>query len=415
MRIDARLALATAMLAAAACSGSGDSNDTTTSPATIVGGTHSDGGADAAEYPPLPPYVPENGPLGADYSIFDHGKECFDRFQVEVPSFDCDGPDSARIKIEVDGSEVTESVPQKCDKPSLAGTTFACVPGARVTKTETLNRYGHTIATVIACRRSALSAIDSGTFDNIAVIQSDLQNGETCWYQIRKPQSFVGRGIPAPYSPGRQKGDAADVKANAVYTSPVTLTSDHTECTRCHDSQVWLRTPWIGTQNQIASSTGKVHEIPRPQGQPTFIGKAYRDWNLTTSRPAQIKIDVAAFDEAFPPSASDATAMKSGSMAPSDACTQCHSIGKSDLATSGQGSCNHFARYWMSEKPSSFASTVLGSKLSSLGNSFPDDAWMPPTAATAFTTESAYRAFYARAFKAIQTCCDDPSRAGCTQ
>lgn len=401
----------------AACSGGDDGSNTTTSPAPIVGSTEADagGGSGGGDVPTLPPYVADEGPLGADYTIFDHGKECFDRFQVEVPSFDCDGPDSARLKVEVDGAEVTGSVPSKCDKPSLAGNTFACMPGARVTKLESVNKYGHTIATVIACRRSSLSAIDSGKFDNIAVLQSDLSNNETCWYQIRKTGSFVGRELPAPYGVGRQKGDADDMKASAVYTSPVALMSDHTECTRCHDSQVWLRTPWIGTQNQAASSSGKVHEIPRPQGQPTFIGKAYREWNLTANRPAQMKIDNATFDEAFPPSASDAAAIKSGKLAPSDACTQCHSIGKSELATGGQGSCNHFARYWMTEKPSSFASTVLGSKLSNFGNAFPHDAWMPPTAATTFTSDTAYRAFYARAFKAIQTCCDDPTRVGCTQ
>ncbi len=310
---------------------------------------------------------------------------------------------------------MTDAVPSKCDKPSLAGTTFACVPGARITKTETTNVYGHTIATVIACRRSAFSSLDSGKFDNIAVLQSDLTNGESCWYQIRKSASFTGRSIPAPYKVGREKGDAEDQKADAVYTSPVTLTTDHSECVRCHDSQVWLSTPWIGVANQLPSATGKVHEIPRPQGQPTFIGRAYRTWNLSEHRPAQIKIDAAAFDQASPPSASQAAAIHSGKIAPSDACTQCHSIGKYAAASGGQGSCNHFARYWMSERPSSFASTVLGSKLSTSGNAFPHNAWMPPTAATTFASDTDYRAFYTRAFAALQTCCDDPSQPGCRQ
>jgi len=413
MRIDPRPALVAAALLAA-CSGSDDSNAPTTTPSPITGGEPGNAN-DGGGYPPLPPYVEDDSALGADYSIFDHGKECFDRFQVEVPSFDCDGPDSARIKIEVDGNEVTDSVPSKCDRPSLAGNSFACVPGARVTKIDTVNKYGHTITTVIACRRSSLSAIDSGKFDNIAVLQSDQQNNESCWYQIRKTGGFFGRQIPAPYSAGRQKGDDDDTKATAIYTSPVTLTTDHTECTRCHDSQVWLKTPWISTDNQIASSSGKTHDIPRPPGQPTFLGKAYREWNQASKRPAQIKIDNAAFDDAFPPSTSDAAAMKSGTLAPSDACTTCHSIGHSDLATAGQGSCNHFARYWMTEKPSGFSSTVLGSRLTNFASSFPHDAWMPPTAASAFSSDSSYRAFYARAFKALQTCCDDPSRVGCIQ
>jgi hypothetical protein len=407
------LALGASCVLAACSSDDGDA----TSPTTVDPSIDVDGGSasdDATSYPPLPPYVVDNTPLSPDYSIFDHGKDCYDRFQVEVPSFDCDGPDSSRLKIEVNGAEVTTSAPSKCDKPSLVGTNYACVPGARVTKLQTVNKYGHTIATVIACRRSTVSALDSGKFDNIAVLQSDLQNNESCWYQIRASSSFVGRNIPAPYAAGRKKGDAADKKAVAAYESPITLTTDHSECFRCHDNQVFLSTPWISTKNQTPSLSGNVNEIPRPGGgEPTFLGKAYRGWNLPSARPKQIKIDKAAFDKAVPPTAAQQSAMQAGTMAPSDACTSCHTIAKSDLATAGQGTCNHFARYWMSSQPTSFNSVVLGSKLSSYGDSFPRNAWMPPSAPSTFTSDAAYQGFYARAFKAIEVCCEDPSRAGC--
>ncbi|MBK6692577.1 MAG: hypothetical protein IPG50_10280 [Myxococcales bacterium] len=370
------------------------------------------GGPDGGAYPPLPPYVVDNTPLSPDYSIFDHGKECFDRFQVEIPAFDCDGPDASRLKISVDGSEVTAVTPAKCDTPSLVGNKYACVPGARVTKFEEVNRYGHTIATVAVCRRSSASPLDSGEFDNIAVLQSDLQNGETCWFQIRQGADFVARNIPAPYSKGRVKGDTNDRRANAVYESPVTLTTDHSECYRCHDSQVFLRTPWISVKNQAPSKTGKVHEIPRTLGVPTYLGKAYRGWNLAANRPKQIKINKVVFDGAFPLSASESAAVAAGKMAPSDACTQCHTIGKSEIASAGQGSCNHFVRVWMGGGPS-FSGTVLGSKVSSFGGAFPQSAWMPPAAPSQFASDAAYRGYYARAFSALETCCDDPSQPGC--
>ncbi len=405
------LALGAACVLAACSSSDGEDTSSPTFNRADADASASD---DTTSYPPQPPYVADDTPLAADYSIFDHGKDCYDRFLVEVPSFDCDGPDSSRLKIEVNGAEVTTSVPSKCDKPSLVGTNYACVPGSRVTKFETVNKYGHTIATVVACRRSAVSSLDSGKFDNIAVLQSDLQNNETCWYQIRANNSFVGRDIPAPYAAGRKKGDAADKKAVAVYESPITLTTDHSECYRCHDNQVWLSTPWISTKNQVPSRSGKIHEIPRPGGpDPTFLGKAYRGWNLPAARPKQIKIDKAAFDKAVPPTASQQSAMQAGKMATSDACTSCHSIAKSDLATAGQGTCNHFARYWMASHPTSFNSVVLGAKLSSFGDSFPRDAWMPPSAATTFTSDAAYQTFYERAFKAIEVCCDNPSAPGC--
>src|SRR5688572_19754207 len=117
---------------------------------------------DGAAWPPLPPYVVDNSPLPSDYSIFDHGKECFDRFQVEVPDFDCDGPDSSRLKVEVEGQEVTSYTPADCDKPSLVGNRYACVPGNRVTRWEQVNKYGDTIATVVVCRRATFSSIDNG-------------------------------------------------------------------------------------------------------------------------------------------------------------------------------------------------------------------------------------------------------------
>lgn len=374
-----------------------------------------DAAADAPSYPPLPPYVPDETPLPADYSIYDHGKDCYDRFLVEVPSFDCDGPDASRVKVEVNGAEVTTTEPASCDKPSLVGTDFACVPGARLTKLETVNKYGHTIATVILCRRSTPSAIDSGKYDNIAILQSDLQNAESCWFQIRKPTSYVARGVPSPYAPGRVKGDAADKKAVATWESPVTLTTDDSECYRCHDSQVWLGTPWIGVKNQVPSTSGKTHAIPRTVAPPTFLGKAYRRWNLAASRPKQVRIDAAAYDAANPLSAADAQAIRGGTMAPSDACTQCHSLGKSSLATAGQGTCNHFVRWWTTGKPSGYSGSVLGSKVSPFGHQFPRDAWMPPALPAAATSDASYQAFYRRAFEAVDRCCTDPSRAGCAR
>jgi hypothetical protein len=368
---------------------------------------------DGGTISPLPPYVVDDSPLPPGYSLFDHAKECFDRFLVEVPAFDCDGPDSSRLKIEVEGEEVTTFDPGDCDKPSLVGNKYACIPGARVTKWEQVNKYGHTIATVAVCRRSSFSSLDSGRFENIAVVQSDLQNQETCWFQIRKDSSFSGRSIPAPYQLGRKKGDPTDQRATNVYVSPVTLTSDGTECYRCHDSRVFLRTPWIGVQNQVPSQTGHTNEIPRTEGEPTFIGRAYRAWNLPSNRPRRIKIDAAKLDQAFPPTPSERAAIQSGTMAASDSCTSCHAMADAKIATAGQGTCNHFARYWTSGKPPSFDGTVLGSRLSSAGNSFPLNAWMPPGAGNTFANDSAFMAFYARAFAAVEICCDDPTRPGC--
>ncbi len=52
-------------------------------------------------------------------------------------------------------------------------------------------------------------ATSSGTeSDAITLSTTDSSgNNETCWYQIRKPATFVGRSIPSPYTPGRAKGD----------------------------------------------------------------------------------------------------------------------------------------------------------------------------------------------------------------
>jgi hypothetical protein len=69
----------------------------------------------------------------------------------------------------------------------------------------------------------------------------------------------------------------------------------------------------------------------------------------------------------------------------------------------------------MPDKPQSFSSTVLGSKLTTFANSFPHDAWMPPSATTTFTSDKDYFAFYARAFGAMEQCCDDPTSTGCTK
>jgi hypothetical protein len=120
----------------------------------------------------------------ADYSIYDHGKECFEKLGVpvfNVVEFSCDGPLSSRLKVEVDGKEVTDYVPEKCDKPDLVAmpaldgeARFDCVPGGRVTKMVQKNAAGHDVVTVVACRRTALHPMDSGLYENIAMIQSNL-------------------------------------------------------------------------------------------------------------------------------------------------------------------------------------------------------------------------------------------------
>jgi hypothetical protein len=230
---------------------------------------------------------------------------------------------------------------------------------------------------------------------------------DTCWYQIRQPGNAPpARHIVPPYTPGHVKGDAVDVKATELYVSPVTLTSDNSECFRCHDNHVWLRTPWIRSDNQVKASPEIDNEIPRTEGQPNHIGRPFKHWNNPKNRPARISIDRALFDQTFPPSAEEAALMAQGKMAPSNACTQCHALGKASIANPYEGSCNAFARFWMPDKGTHYAGTTAGMRMSSHGAAFPLRAWMPPGASQQFKSGEEYEAFYKRAFKSISLCCE---------
>jgi hypothetical protein len=362
----------------------------------------------------------------ADYTLYEHGKECFERLGVAVPSFSCDGPRASRLKIEVDGVEVIDHIPDRCDKPDLVAEPrnhylrdgkdrWDCVPGGRITKFTERNAAGDTVVTVVACRAQYLHPLDSGIYENIAILQSNLRTNETCWFQIRADPGIVARNVVSPFSPGRKRTDAAAARAEALYVPPVTLASveDGSECFRCHDNGVWLRTPWIMEANQVKASPDIDNDIPRTQGLPVHVGQPFERWNLPRYQPAQIQIDAALFDAAHPPTPREAQQLKDGKLAPSDTCTSCHPIGQSSVANEYEGTCNHLARFWMENKGPSYEGTALGMRLSRHGASFPLNAWMPPGAAEEFASGEEYFAYYRRAFKALETCCQTPHAPEC--
>jgi len=360
------------------------------------------------------------------YTNFEYGKECFDTMGVELPEITCDGPESSRLKIEVNGKEIVDRIPDQCDKPGLAATPkydgtkrFDCAPGGRITKHVAHNSKKQEILTIVLCRKIFLRPLKDQRFENISILQANTTTNDICWFQMRHNDNpIAARKLPPPYSKTRIKGDAIDQQVAQLYLPPQELTADGSECIRCHDSQIWVRSPWISKANQVDDLNPQHkndNQLPQDvtPGRLHHVGANFQAWNSEKLQPQHIDIDAGIFDAKFAMNSAQLAAKQQNLLAPSDTCTQCHKIGRQAISNPDEGSCNHFTKIWHEHKSKDFTETAMGSRLTAFGGKFPQLAWMPPGSEQQFNNQAAWLAYYQRAFQALEICCTDPKRPGC--
>lgn len=323
-----------------------------------------------------------------DYTIFDHGKECFEAMdQTPLPPISC--KEGTLLPVTQSDKAFTNEVPANCDKPSLVHPLAACVPGDRLKKVQNKD-----ITTIYMCRRlndPFLNLdIETGWTQNIAIIQYNRRTKNVCWFQIRKhDRGIEATNLVPPYEPDRIFGDAKDLAARDLYVPPGELVGRGDACIKCHDNQVWIRTPVLASAKPFGNGVPDTDVWAKKL---FHVGKPFQAWNSEKLQPNIIKINSEAYDEIFPPDPS-LPKVNAG------LCTTCHYIGKSPWADEWEGTCGNFVRGWATKEVSPLVSRWQS-----------HDAhrkfWMPPRR-DKLASENEWRNHYDRAIQAAWACCQN--------
>jgi hypothetical protein len=357
------------------------------------------------------------------YTIYEHGRDCYEAMdQHALPRITC--TEGTLLPVTKDGVEYVAAAPDTCDRPSLGDSRASCVPGARLRVQESDEPDpSQRVVSVFLCQRLRSPGASPSTRDlsspwqeDIAVFQYNRRNEKVCWFQIRRPHVGVQAvGLPSPYEPGRQPGDADDVAAKALYVAPGVLAKGE-PCIACHDSQVFVRTPFVeqpkhqGLRNGLGA-TDIWSDAEALHGRLRHVGLPFARWNTDDSQPARIRVASSEYDALYPMTPAEQQDWNAGALASAGACGACHSIGKSPLKSpsADEGSCDDLLRYWVDK---TYVGPVTGAFLSDTAKSFPASHWMPPGAAARFPSQAAFERYYRRALRAVARCCLKPDMMG---
>lgn len=154
-----------------------------------------------------------------------------------IPDFNC--MSGQIIPITKNGVALTQpATGEDCDRPVQLGLGAGsqCVPFARFLTVSTGNPN---VTTAIVCRKYGASTGPSDPmFRDIAVIQHDSTTGSTCFYQSKlQGPLHNGTNVPSPQSPLPA--------ANDVWLEPGVSGPDDIRCTRCHDADPFIWSPYI--------------------------------------------------------------------------------------------------------------------------------------------------------------------------
>ena len=178
---------------------------------------------------------------------------CKAEIGIDVEGFDC----LAGFAVPMDGTAGGD-----CAKPPYLPSAD-CQAGSRLGVQ--LSANDPDVAVVWLCRKKGdQSGLGDGIFQDIAAIQTNFNNGATCFYQ-KLGNKLDGRNVPPPregkfwYTPQEAAGE---------------------ECASCHDTGL-LRTPYL-TQIEYHEGEKKGQQVlPRKRHRKNywFPGEAFRDWN----------------------------------------------------------------------------------------------------------------------------------------
>jgi len=173
-----------------------------------------------------------------------YARKCNKEVGAAVEGFNCN--DGTEIPMDATTGET-------CKKPPYL-TSARCRNGSRL-KVQKLDPPNDNIAIVWLCRKKDVTDPTSNKFDDIAVIQTNYENGATCFYQHLG--EIDGTNVPPP-----------ELDKTNFWMSPHDAAEE--ECASCHDTGL-LRTPYL---TQVKVLPEKIHRLNY-----WFPGDDFDDWN----------------------------------------------------------------------------------------------------------------------------------------
>ena len=315
-----------------------------------------------------------------DDDVVQYGKACAELIAA-APPFNC--LDGDIIPITVDGSAPTEYTSRMtCDRPAYLPypetTDGQCTPYSRVRTVR-----DDDIQMLLFCRRMYIRPPDSPFFDSIEIIMHNVVTGSTCFFISKNfggdPAGDDGRRVPPP---SEEKPPEGNVSARELWATPAEVA--HHGCIFCHDSDPWMRTPWIGQTEQLPADPWGYHSVD--VGGP--FAKCPKPMSITTR---------------------------------GNTCTGCHRIGSLNtcgtqvIPTFGQQPAKMLqsvgqAPHGILGNPAGAPIDVGPEVLSAWGRTYPHSYWMP--VGNQLTLEE-WNVIYQRDLAELERCCADHDAPGC--
>ena len=321
-----------------------------------------------------------------------YAQKCERVIGVPVPTIDCADPNGSEVPV----GKIEK---EKCETPSHGLSN--CNPGTKFIRFEdTFERDGKTekVVTMIMCRKTNDDAKrgskGADVYSDIGVIQFNETKNATCWFSRTGDNQQPTVSVPGS-NPARRAYPSPSAKGEGFWGAH----QPEAKCISCHQSGVWLRTPFAsGVTNEKGKGykrTGRSgnyqpgdgnpipdsNEVMSKRGLSCSVGIS--EWNQPNGNqaPFQIKIN-----------AQKATA-KWGAPGPNQAslstCTRCHYIG---AGGGGSLTCGTFLE--------EFKGRAYSKRLPNWATHF----WMPPGEEASSPKE--YLAKYEKTLEAVSWCCD---------
>jgi hypothetical protein len=315
-----------------------------------------------------------------DYDVVQYGKDCA-KLIAAAPPFSC--LDGEIIPITVDGKTPdTYTRHMSCDRPAYLpypdSTDGQCTPYSRVRAIR-----DDDIQMILFCRRMFIRPPESPMFDSIEIIMHNVVTGSTCFFISKNfgedPNGENGQRVPPP---SEEKPPDGFISARELW-APAQEVADH-GCINCHDSDPWMRTPWIAQSQQLPADPFGYHAVD--------VGGPFAAW----PKPLSIRTR-------------------------GNTCTGCHRIGS--LNTCGTRNIPTFG-----EQPAKMLQSVGQAPHGRLGaqpgsnsvaepdpvdqwaHTYPNSYWMPP--GNELTLEQ-WNVIYQQDLADLQRCCADHDAPGC--
>lgn len=314
------------------------------------------------------------------YSLHQYATDCAELI-AEAPVFNCQDLDI--LPITVNGKEPDSYTPNmQCDRPALLPypetTDGQCVPYTR------MKAYrDDDIQMVLLCRRMYIRPADDPYYDSIEIIMHNVKTGSTCFFISKDfgsdPKGENGSRVPPPTE---LEPPAGEISTEELWETPEEIVNHG--CIYCHDSDPWMRSPWVVQTGQLPSDPHGFHSVD--------VGGPFAKW---------------------PKPQSIATR--------GNTCVGCHRIGSlntcrtMDIPTFGAqpakmlqsiGQAQH-GRF--GDRPGNINESPPD-PYDELASTYPHSAWMPLGNQLPYTE---WRRIYEQDVKDLERCCQTPEASGC--